>query len=245
MSEETIQEMECEEVTRKRKPCKGHPMKGAKVCYPHSFGKIRNVPWHKNATFHCMLGILGLLGTGATYWSGATRANQEAIMENLAQVPARTAREFGLGRIEREGIALTLRYAYEFDQYLGATNEYGNEDRIIDPGQPIRKRFDPDKGVGFVFGVANGNPGIPFEDVWLQVVLVDEGLEVVSADGWQTQRVNKRYSHYFSRINNTPLNVSGALVVKFPHSGTFLLQCSIEGRGVEPIRIPVKVLLYQ
>jgi hypothetical protein len=219
-------------------------MRGGRYCYVHSFGRVEGVPWYKNLTLHSIVGLVISLGFGiSSCSSGATKAKQDETLKRVDEIPRKTIEELERSKIDARKIYLGERYAYEFDNYLGATNEYGNESRIIDPERPLHKKYDPGQAVKFVPRVVNGNTGIPFEDVSLQVVLPD-GVEVVSADSWIVQRVNKRYSYFFPRMNNTPLN-TGAIAVKFPHPGPYELLCTIDGRGIDVLKKSIPVMLYE
>lgn len=147
-------------------------------------------------------------------------------------------------RLDEGKIALGLRYAYEFDGYLGATNVGGNEDRELDPAVPLRSRYSADKSYRFRFTVINKNVEMPFKDVLLQMIFLDHGVTITEFRGWACQRPNERYSYRFpSPINNMPQNAE-TLAVTFPHPGTYSLRYIIDGSDVESIQGLRQVELY-
>ena len=147
-------------------------------------------------------------------------------------------------RLDESKIALGLRYAYEFDGYLGATNRLGNENRKFDPTVPLRKPYSPNEACRFVFSVINENAGLPLGGVSLQILFLDRGLKVTESKGWDAQRTNEHYSFRFlSPINNIPQNAE-AIVIVFPHPGIYSLRYMIDGSGIRTIEGSIPVELY-
>lgn len=238
--------MKCTTHKKNGESCNSNAMKGTKYCYIHSFWKIRGIPWYKNLTFH-FAGFLGTISIGlALYFGcfGATKAKQEEIIRTAQSIPQKTADLLSENKLDPNKISLGLRYAYEFDNYLGATNSFGNEDRIIVPNVPLKKKYNLNEDVRFVFVIGNGNKSIPFDDVTLEVIFPDGIPEVLYGKGWAPQRINKRYTYYFHRINNIPLNTYSAIEVKFPNKGKYRIDCYIHGKSIDKIHSPVTIQLY-
>jgi len=231
-------------VTKKDKTlCRNNAMKGANYCYIHSFGKFRGVPLLKNSTLH-LIAVLGFLITVYSLFSGATKINQKEMLDKLKKVPKETADLISKDKLDVNKISLGLRYAYEFDYYLGASNAFGNEDRKIDPRVPLQKRYSPDENVKFVFVVFNENKGIPFDNIMIEVILPEGVLEVIYGKGWLSQRINKRYTYNFLQITVMPLNTYSPISIKFPNKGEYTIDCYIYGKGIDKIHVPVTLQLY-
>lgn len=232
--------MKCEAKKRSGENCQANAMISSKYCYMHSFGKFKNIPWYKNLTVHG-IAIISIMLTLILFFLGPSKAQQDKIFNNTERIKQDVAQKY----LDRNKIFLGIRYAYEFNHYRGATNTFGNEDRIVNTTIPLRQKYDAEGHVKFVFSIVNQNKGIPFEDVFLQVIWPDEIIEVKPGEGWQTQNSNKRYTYYFSQINNVPLNTYGPIWAKFPKPGEYTLLCSINGRSVDDaISVPVKIELY-
>lgn len=131
-------------------------------------------------------------------------------------------------------------YKAEIYQYKNATD--GNSAVIIDPKEPIHVPFNPDEKMHFYFGVANQNPGIPFEDVLLQVFFDPKDQLEVTEQGmddpkeerrWRRQSTNVQYWYHFTRINNEWRNTWYGLFVKFPKRGSYTFKFSVDGIGIK------------
>lgn len=213
-------------------------MRNSKYCYIHSFLKFSNVPWHKNSTYHVIATILLAL---LLFYLGPSKKIQDKTYKNTEKILKNTLPK----QLDQTKIFLAIRYAYEFENYQGATNTFGNENRIIDPNIPLRQKYNPNESIKFVFGISNQNQGMPFDDVYLEVIWPDEILEVKEGEGWQAQNINKRYTYHFPQINNLPLNTYSGISAKFPGPGKYTLLCFINGRGIsKDISCPVKIELY-
>ncbi len=234
--------MKCKAKRRNGEDCKANAMRGGKYCYIHSFGRLKEIPWYKNFTIHSV--TLGAIAIFIMINWGATKGKQRQISNEISQIPEKTSKLLKQKQLDQSKIFLGIRYAYEFDNYAGATNTFGNEDRKIDPDTPLKKRYNPDENIKFVFLIDNENKEIPFDDVYLEIIMPDEILEVTCGEGWQVQRINKRYTYHFPQINNKPLNTHSPIWVKFPEPGKYVLSCSIDGRDIATIDIPVKIELY-
>lgn len=237
--------MNCIAKKKNGEPCRNNAIKNATYCYVHSFGRFRGIPWWRNSTIHAIIiGIVGIIVAVYFGFFGATKKGQEEIKKAVDDVPQKTAMLIGRDNLDSDKISLILRYAHGFDNYLGATDDFGNEDRKIDPKIPLRKKYEPNVSIGFTLGIFNENEGIPFESMLLEVVFPDEAFGVEYGEGWQPQRVNKRYTYYFPLINNTPLNTCSQIRVKFPGPGEYTISCVIDGRDIRKIHVPIGLVLY-
>jgi len=57
-------------------------MKGSRYCYPHSLGRFRGIPILKNATFHAILGITGIV---VSLWFGLIPNRQQKQQTEIAR----------------------------------------------------------------------------------------------------------------------------------------------------------------
>ncbi len=227
--------MKCEAKKKNGKDCRANAMKNSRYCYIHSFGRFKNIPWYKNLTVHSIILVLIL------FFLGPSKALQKQISNNTERILQNTTKK----QLDRNKIFLGIRYAYEFNNYRETTNTFGNEDRIVDPNIPLRQEYNANESIKFVFVIINKNEGIPFDDVFLQVIWPDEIIEVKHGEGWQVQRINKRHTYYFPQINNVPLNTYSPIWAKFPKAGEYTVECLINGRGISTeIVVPVKLQLY-
>ncbi|MFM8552179.1 MAG: hypothetical protein ACKOCD_07700 [Nitrospiraceae bacterium] len=155
------------------------------------------------------------------------------------------------GRLSEEKIKLFLAYAYAFDNYLGATNAPGNEERILDPSHPLRTKYRPNQEVIFSFGVANQNAGLPLQKAILHVQFQDDGLEVTKDGKWEVRYPSKVYYFRYEEDLIATLAVNlPFLHVKFPRPDTYKIVYTINGRNlnglpINPIQGQVEVVLYE
>lgn len=133
-------------------------------------------------------------------------------------------------------IALSERYAYEFDNYLGSANKPGNMSRIIEQNAILRKPYTLNNNVRITPGIANFNEGMSLKQARIQYIF-DQGIIVKSHLGWAEQEVNSRYSCKFSEpISNVPLNTRNSLFVSFPEPGRYKIRVLIDGEHLEGLK---------
>ena len=61
-------------------------MRGSDVCWAHSFGRLRGVPWWKNSTFHLVLAVASIGVTLVLFVVGPSRGTQEDIHKIVTNV---------------------------------------------------------------------------------------------------------------------------------------------------------------
>ena len=72
-------------------------MKKSDYCYVHSFGHLKNTPLLKNATVHLIVSIvLASLFFALTMKIGASKANQDVIKKDVAQIVGMLREELGM-----------------------------------------------------------------------------------------------------------------------------------------------------
>lgn len=164
------------------------------------------------------------------------KVEQKRLRKEIANL------EFTLGEIytatagkklDENKIQMVLGYAYGLN-YLGSTNEPGNESRIILPSKPIRVRYSDSQFETFWFGLANLNTGIPLHNPLVHLVF-PKGLEVKPVGCWKAMYVNQHYFCYAGTITNSRGIMNGALGIQFPHKGKYTFRAEIDGAGIRPI----------
>jgi hypothetical protein len=77
----------CKAITKEGNPCKRLAMKNSAYCYPHSFRRIRGIPFWTNATIHFIVALITTIGFGLfSMFTGATKENQENVISKVDMV---------------------------------------------------------------------------------------------------------------------------------------------------------------
>lgn len=76
----------CRAKTRKGEPCRQHPIKNARYCYIHSFGKTEGVPFWKNSTVHFVLPVILTIAIFSyTQLTAPKKESQQKILKESEQ----------------------------------------------------------------------------------------------------------------------------------------------------------------
>ncbi len=79
--------LSCKAKTKSGKSCKNPPMRNSAYCYIHSFGKNKNIPFYKNATYHLLTSIfLPFAIWLITLKVSPTKDNQDKILESTESI---------------------------------------------------------------------------------------------------------------------------------------------------------------
>jgi hypothetical protein len=94
LSKQPLNQRKFESKNRPSNPCGTLPMKDSPYCWRHTFGKVRKVPWWKNATFHTLaLGLILPLGLHfQSQLTGPTKENQENTLAGQTGMEAKLDR---------------------------------------------------------------------------------------------------------------------------------------------------------
>lgn len=153
-------------------------------------------------------------------------------------------------RLSEDKIKLFIAYAYTFDNYRGSANAPGNEERILDTKIPLRRKFNQKEEVGFSFGIASNNGGIPLRNAILHIQFPEDGLEVKAQPGWETRWPNKiYYFRYKEDVTASPWFNLPFLLVKYTHPGQYSIIYTINGmdlsgRHIHEIENKIEIILY-
>lgn len=144
--------------------------------------------------------------------------------------------------VDEGRVQLALQYAYEWDNYKGATiKPPENWWRTI--GGSLTREYSPSE-MRLLLGVYNGNKKVSLENIRVHINFIDDWLIVRPDKYWQPYVTNK---HYFVSLGNVnrdeALFPNGNLWVKFPKPGVYSMTYFIRGGNFDSITHRFEIIL--
>lgn len=144
---------------------------------------------------------------------------------------------------EPRGLGLYLQYAYEWNNYRGATNTPNPRTWFSPIDSQVALRRTPNVSPDNRLDLGVMNSGRPVDDVELTVVLPD-GLEMTRGGCWRRPwlsypmwgRIDRTYSCTFGLIDTDwGYQADYPMMLDSPQGGTYRFEYTITGKDVDPI----------